>query len=138
MAGAPQGAKPGRRVLLIDDEKDILAVMKDGLQRAGFTVQTYYDPGRALEDYVPGSHDLVITDIRMPGLTGLDLYRKIRSVDPDTKIIFLSAFDKMSSELGAARSLDDAVIIPKPIGMRDLLLQVKNVFDGGSGSSSGC
>lgn len=128
MTEAPQGAKPGKRVLLIDDEKDILAVMKASLQRAGFTVETYPDPGRALEDYVPGSHDLVITDIRMPGLSGLDLYRKIRSVDPDTKVIFLSAFDKMSAELSAARNFD-AVIIPKPIGMKDLLSQVKKAFE---------
>jgi DNA-binding response OmpR family regulator len=100
--------------------------MKAGLQRAGFAVDTYPNPSRALEDYVPGRYDLVITDIRMPGLSGLDLYRKIRSVDPDTKVVFLSAFDRMSAELSAARSLgDDAVIIPKPIGMKELLSQVK-------------
>jgi DNA-binding response OmpR family regulator len=98
MTGAPQSTRPGKRVLLIDDERDILTVMKAGLQRAGFTVETSHDPRKALDEYVPGRYDLVITDIRMPGLSGLDLYRKIRSVDPDTKVIFLSAFDKMSSE----------------------------------------
>lgn len=129
MAGTPQSTRPGKRVLLIDDERDILTVMKAGLQRAGFTVETSHDPRKVLDEYVPGRYDLVITDMRMPGLSGLDLYRKIRSIDPGTKVIFLSAFDKMSSELSAARSLDDAVIIPKPIGMKDLLSQVKSVFD---------
>ena len=119
----------GKRVLIVDDEKDILAVMKEGLQRAGFTVEICPDADRALEDYVPGSHDLVITDIRMPGLSGLDLYQKIRSVDPDAKVIFLSAFDAMSKELNSARSLEGAVIIQKPVGMKDLVSQVKMVFD---------
>ncbi len=88
-------------------------------------------PAEALECFAPGHYDLVITDIRMPGMNGLDLYQKIKSADPQARVIFLSAYDASSTELSLARSLDpDAVIIYKPVGMRDLLGQVKTVFDG--------
>jgi DNA-binding response OmpR family regulator len=121
----------GRRILLIDDEKDILAVMKDGLQKTGFSVKACRDSGEALEDFAPGRYDLVITDIRMPGMNGLDLYQRIKSADPQARVIFLSAYDASSAELGLARRLDpDAVIIYKPVGMRDFLARVKTVFDG--------
>ncbi|MGI0005253.1 MAG: response regulator [Nitrososphaera sp.] len=121
----------GRRILLIDDEKDILAVMKDGLQKTGFSVKACRDSAEALEDFAPGRYDLVITDIRMPGMNGLDLYQKIKSADPQARVIFLSAYDASSAEMGLARRLDpDAVIIYKPVGMRDFLARVKTVFDG--------
>ncbi|MGI0021037.1 MAG: response regulator [Nitrososphaera sp.] len=116
----------GKRVLLVDDEMDILVVMKDGLQKAGFSVRACRDSVTALENFAPGRYDLVITDIRMPGMNGLDLYQKIKSVDPQTPVIFLSAYDMSSAELSFARRLDpDAVIIYKPVGMKEFLAREK-------------
>lgn len=121
----------GKRILLVDDEGDILVVMKDGLQKAGFSVEAYRDSAKALENFAPSRYDLVITDIRMPGMNGLDLYQKIKSTDPQTQIIFLSAYDTSSAELSFARNLDhNAVIICKPVGMKEFLARVKMQFDG--------
>lgn len=106
-------------------------VMKDGLQKAGFSVEVYRDSAKALENFAPGRYDLVVTDIRMPGMNGLDLYQKIKSADPQTRVIFLSAYDTSSAELTFARGLDpDAVIIVKPVGMKEFLARVKTLFAG--------
>ena len=120
----------GRKILLVDDERDILAVLKEGLQKSGFSVKACRGSAEALEDFAPGHYDLVITDIRMPGMNGLDLYQKIKSADPQTRVIFLSAYDASSAELSLARRLDpDAVIIYKPVGMRDFLARVNSAFE---------
>lgn len=102
--------------------------MKDGLQKTDFSVRACRDSAEALEYFVPRHYDLVIIDIRMPGM---NLYQEIKSAAPNTRAIFLSAYGASSTELSLARRVEsDAVIIYKPVGMRDFLARVKTAFDG--------
>lgn len=116
-----------KRILLVDDEDDLLVVMKDCLQRAGFSVEVHRDSASALENYVPGRYDLVVTDIRMPKMSGLGLYQKIKSIDPQARIVFMSAGEAPPVELSPVCGPDRAAIIYKPIGMKEFLLQVKKL-----------
>jgi CheY-like chemotaxis protein len=87
------------RILLVDDEPDIVYVQKRGLELNGYEVHGFTDPLQALQDFAPGQYDAVITDIRMPGMTGLELYRAIRAKDPAVRVYFVSAFESYGEEI---------------------------------------
>ena len=63
-----------RRVLIIDDEKDIAYVFKMGLESNGFEADAYTDPSNALSNFKAGYYNIVISDIRMPGMSGFELF----------------------------------------------------------------
>ena len=93
-----------KRILLVDDEADIIFTMKDILEEEGFKVDTFNDPTIALESYRSNFYDLVILDIKMPKMDGFELYIKIKDKDPKAKICFLTAIATFNEEFRNARS----------------------------------
>ena len=79
--------------MLVDDEPDITAVLKKGLEQYGFEVDTSNNPAEVAAKYMPGSYDLLLLDVRMPKMNGFELYRKIRDSDTNVKVCFLTAFE---------------------------------------------
>ena len=71
--------------MVVDDEVDITTVFKLGLEEADLQVDVYNDPLLALSDYKPGIYDLLLFDIRMPGMNGFELYRKIKDIEEEEK-----------------------------------------------------
>ncbi len=91
-----EGNKHGKntpRVLLVDDESDIRMIIQKGLSNEGFQVDVSGDPVEIAATYKAGMYDLVLLDIRMPGMSGFDLYRKILAVDKKVKVCFVTAFE---------------------------------------------
>ena len=84
--------------MLVDDEPDIVQVMKSGLELRGFQIDAFTDPTKALEHFKPDIYDIVVTDIRMPSMDGFELHDKIREIDPGIKIYLLSAFDSYQNQ----------------------------------------
>ncbi len=82
------------RVMIVDDEQDITTVFRIGLENNQFIVTTFNDPIEALSRFKPGLFDLLILDIRMPGMNGFQLYHKIRDIDDKVKVCFLTAFEE--------------------------------------------
>jgi DNA-binding response OmpR family regulator len=91
-----------KRILIVDDESDITSSFKFGLEQHGFNVSTYNDPVLALSEFEVGLYDLLIADIRMPGMSGLELYEKINQIDPRIEVCFITAFDEYYGQLGKA------------------------------------
>jgi len=119
------------RVMIVDDEQDITAIFKVGLERNEFIVTTYNDPLKAISDFKPGKYDLLILDVRMPGMNGFELYSKIRNVDNQVKVCFLTAFDEYRSEFKNTFPFLDEVkcFLKKPITIQDMvkrLLELSN------------
>jgi len=89
--------RSNKSILVVDDESAIADIIKQSLQRQEFKVCTFTDPFAALahfnsdpkEDY----HDIVISDIRMPGMNGYEFVRKVKENDPIVKVILMSAFE---------------------------------------------
>ena len=75
-----------KKILVVDDEHDMTAMLKMAL-----TIDTYNDPVLALEGFKPNHYDLVILDFMMPKMDGFDLYNKLKWIDHDIKICFLTA-----------------------------------------------
>ena len=81
------------RILLVDDEPDIAAVMKLGLEKEGFEVDAFTEPLKALEHFKKGFYDLALIDIRMPQINGFELYRRTLEIDSEMKVCFITAFE---------------------------------------------
>jgi two-component system, OmpR family, response regulator ChvI len=119
----------GNRILLVDDEMDIISVYKEGLSRDGFRVEGYSDPEKALLDFKPGAYDLVILDIRMPKMNGFELCREIRKQDDKVKICFLTAFEIQKTEFEKVLpSIKVNGFIAKPVHIGDLYSTVQEVL----------
>jgi DNA-binding response OmpR family regulator len=109
------------RVLLVDDEPDIVSVLKQGLKLKGFEVDGFTDPRMALGQFKPDHYDFVVSDIKMPGINGFQLCRKIRERDPKAKIFLLSAFDIYEKEAESMfPTLQTEAFIKKPIRYDEL------------------
>ena len=76
------GINPLARILLVDDDKDHLRLFTMILEDEGYSVDAYDDPGTALSKFRPNYYDMAVLDHIMPDLNGLDLYRRIREIDP--------------------------------------------------------
>jgi DNA-binding response OmpR family regulator len=89
--------------LLVDDEEDIVYTFKQGLSSEGYNVEAFVDPMEALAHFVnvnPSRYSLVILDIRMPGLNGLQLYYRLKAINRNMKILFVSALDAVPELTG--------------------------------------
>ena len=86
-----QQAQKNSRILLVDDEPDIILVMKLVLEENGFKVDSFTDASEALENFRTGIYDLVIVDVKMPVIDGFSLYEKIKKLDGKVIICFLTA-----------------------------------------------
>jgi FixJ family two-component response regulator len=93
----PDKLASGRKVLLVDDEPDVLFAVRLALEKGGFKVDAYENPEKALGDYSPGGYDLLILDIKMPRMNGLELGAKIRQMDRSARICFLTAINDLTA-----------------------------------------
>lgn len=116
------------RVLLVDDEPEITTVLTKGLQQFGFEIRAFNSPTQALSNYKAGSYDLVLLDIRMPQMSGFELYRKLKDVDPEAKIS-ITAFDIYEEEFKKMfPSYDVKWFIRKPVKVRELADRIKGIL----------
>jgi DNA-binding response OmpR family regulator len=111
------------RVMIVDDEQDITAIFKIGLEKNQFIVTTFNDPLEALSKFRPQLYDLLILDIRMPGMNGFQLYKRIRDLDDKVKVCFLTAFEESRGEFRNSFPFLEEVncYLKKPITVQDLI-----------------
>lgn len=119
-----------KKILIVDDEADITFTLKEGIQKSGsFSVDTFNDPQLALSNYKSDYYDLLIIDIRMPSMTGFELYRKIREMDSKVTVCFITAYEtyyeKFRQEFFPLEEIKG--FIRKPIQVEDLERFVKAV-----------
>lgn len=121
---------PVRRVLVVDDDVDIRELVGQKLRLAGFDVVTAVDGTSALEVLSMSSFDVVVLDVAMPGLSGIDVCRQLRD-DPrtaDIAVIMLTARTNATfATLGYMAGAD--LYLSKPFSPRELVEQVKSIVD---------
>src|SRR5690349_20235653 len=79
------------RIMIVDDEQEIARLFGISLERSGFIIDVFTDPTAALSNYKTGLYDLLLLDIRMPGMNGFELYQKIKNIDNKVKVCFITA-----------------------------------------------
>jgi two-component system OmpR family response regulator len=104
-------------IMIVDDEPDVLLTYESFLTYAGFRVRTYSDSYQALKAFAsnPNLYDLVILDIRMENLNGLQLYQSLKAMNPSSKIIFVSALDAAKELTSIFSDIDSEDVIRKPV-----------------------
>ena len=120
-------AHPCWKIVLIDDEEDIREVMAIALQDAGFTVAAAADGESGLQLCEDSRPQIVITDIRMPGIDGLQVLQTLKRKYPDIEVIVATAFGEMDLAIRALQ-LDASDFITKPISDEALDLALKRAM----------
>lgn len=119
----------GKNILIVDDNKLSRKILKDTLEKAGYTVFEAKDGEEALEIYRNSSPDMVILDIIMPGMSGFDLLKFLRNEEENlmVPIILLTSQDDFNEKIyGLELGADDYLV--KPFNYKELLIKVNNIF----------
>jgi DNA-binding response OmpR family regulator len=119
-----------KRILIVDDEQDIISVFKMVLEMNDFEVDAYNDPSLALSNFKQNAYGLVILDIRMPHINGFELYKKIRTIDDKVNVCFMTAFDDYRQEFKKSFPMLDELkcFIRKPNAIEDLVKHVATIL----------
>jgi DNA-binding NtrC family response regulator len=123
--------KPVAKLLIVDDDPDIVQVLKRGLQKNSFLVNAFTNPEEALQSFKSDaeSYCLVVSDMRMPALSGIQLARKVKEINPNVKVILMTAFEIRDSEFSQVfPSTHVDGFVQKPIGIKDLTKKILSVI----------
>jgi CheY-like chemotaxis protein len=124
--------KKNKRVIIVDDEEDILFTYRSYLKDYDYNITCFKDPSLLL-DYIqdlPDFNDLlIILDIRMKNLNGLQLHQQIRAIDPTIKIIFITALDILDELLSIFPGISREQILKKPIDKNLFSHTIKNMLN---------
>jgi DNA-binding response OmpR family regulator len=119
-------------IFMVDNEPDVNITIKTALEENGdFKVDTFNDAKSALSAFEPGHYDLAILDVRMPGMNGFQLCKKLREIDERLKICFLTA-----AELTYLHDVDSDIIndletncfVSKPVNTTDLITRLNIIL----------
>lgn len=122
---------PGQKqptIMLIDDDPDISLLFGDQLKSAGMVVDTFTNPEDALKHFIKSHYhyyDLIVTDIRMPGLNGFELYHQLKAFNPKIRILFITALDISSEITSLLPELKSSQFISKPVDPITLISSIK-------------
>jgi two-component system, OmpR family, response regulator ChvI len=111
-----------KTILLIDDDHNITLTFKRGLEKYGFMVDAFDDPQEAISCFTPNRYDLLMIDIRLPQITGFELYEKLRRIDDKPKICFITSFPVYYNTLKEIYpSVNANCFVQKPIVIEKLV-----------------
>ena len=110
------------KVLVIDDEDNVLLSVKKAItsKHPDYVIETVNEPAAGLQRIEGGTYDLVITDLMMPGMDGLELIRRIRAMAPDLKVVMITGYATMKTALLAMRE-GASKYVSKPFTRDELL-----------------
>ncbi len=126
----PTAPGPDHPILLVDDDELLRSAMLAILERAGYRVHAAADGEQALRYIEKNPVSLVITDLIMPQVEGIEMIVQLRKIRPELKIIAVSGGGRLRPEtfLDAAKSLGAWKVMPKPVPTTDLLAAVREAL----------
>jgi DNA-binding NtrC family response regulator len=106
--------------MIVDDEPDILDLLHGYLETKGWKIKSFIGPGIALSSIMmnPNLYSLILTDIRMPDMSGIEFVKKVKKMDNNIKVIFMTAFETDIDEL---KELSDVEPLKKPLSLETLV-----------------
>jgi FixJ family two-component response regulator len=87
-----------RKILLVDDDADVVSTFQMILEMNGFEVEAYISPISALSNFKPNEFGLLILDVRMPVMNGFELFKRIRSIESNVDACFITAYEDYREE----------------------------------------
>lgn len=114
-------------ILVVDDEKYLAEIINIFLEFKGYKVKTATDGYKTIEEVKATHYDLVLMDIRLPGINGVEVFLKIKEIDPKTRVIMMTGFSVEDLVEQALREGDYACL-HKPFNMEGLLEEIEKVL----------
>ena len=121
-----------KRILIVDDERDVCLVLKNILEQHGLHADSYDNPILALENFKAGLYDLLLLDIKMPEMDGIHLYEAMKEIDIKIKVCFLTASEMYREEVRKSEGfpeLDKDLFLRKPIKNEDLINEITRIMN---------
>ncbi|MBW8783974.1 MAG: response regulator [Novosphingobium sp.] len=115
------------RILLAEDEDAMRTYLARALENAGYDVVAVDRGTEALPLLTSEHFDLLLSDIVMPEMDGIELAQRCAEVSPETKVMFITGFAAVT--LKASREAPQAKVLSKPFHLKDLVLEVQRIFD---------
>jgi DNA-binding response OmpR family regulator len=118
------------RIMVVDDESDLTLFYKMSLEFHGFEVDTFNDPRKALSNFKPNYYNLVVLDIKMPGMDGFELNNELQKIDDKVNVCFLTASELYYKEFRKEEycALDKELFIRKPIENEELIKEINRLI----------
>jgi two-component system cell cycle response regulator CpdR len=114
------------RILLAEDDESMRVYLARALERSGYEVVSVGTGREAVPHIESDRFDLLLTDIVMPEMDGIELAQHAASVAPDMRIMFITGFAAVT--LKAGKAVPQAKVLSKPFHLRDLVLEVERMF----------
>ncbi len=118
---------PARRILLAEDDDSMRGFLERALVKAGYEVVAFANGAEAYERLKEEPFSLLLTDIVMPRMDGIELARKAGEIDPELKIMFITGFAAVTLNTDVAAP-KDAKVLSKPFHLKDLVNEVDTLF----------
>ncbi|HTI66602.1 MAG TPA: response regulator [Caulobacteraceae bacterium] len=115
------------RILLAEDDDSLRGFLARALEKAGYQVRSCPDGESAIEALDDGPYDLLLTDIVMPGVDGIEVAREAASRTPALRIMFITGFAAVALSAGA-RAPAGAKILSKPVHLREIVSEVERMI----------
>jgi DNA-binding NtrC family response regulator len=119
---------PKPRILLVDDEERFRTNLQKMLDAQGLTVRAASSGAEALEELKLAPYDVIVLDIRMPGMDGLDTLKEIKQINPEVEVIILSGHASMDAAMAINR-LGGYDYLMKPCPLEELLLKIEAAYE---------
>jgi DNA-binding NtrC family response regulator len=123
--------KPLAKLLVVDDDPDIVHVLKQGLLKNRFLVSAFTNPEEVLQNFKSNSEDycLMLSDIRMPGMSGIQLAKKVKEINPKVKVLLMTSFEIKDNEFSKVfPSTHVDGFVQKPIQIKDLTNKILSII----------
>jgi DNA-binding NtrC family response regulator len=121
-------SKGKARVMVIDDEKIVGDMAKLSLEQDGYNVETFLNADPALARLKEEEFDVVVTDLKMKGIDGMEVLKTVRSLYPKTQVIMITAFANLDSAIEAMRG-EVFDFFPKPVKIKELKASIKRALE---------
>ncbi|MFZ1202350.1 MAG: response regulator, partial [Desulfobacterales bacterium] len=115
-------------ILLVDDEEDIREVLSLSMTDMGYAVHTAENGERAIDIFRQNDPPIVMTDIKMPGMDGIELLQKIKRLNPETEVVMITGHGDMDLAIKSLK-FEATDFITKPINVEALEIALKRVRD---------
>ena len=122
---------PQASILVVDDDPDIAYVLKQGLLKNRFLVNAFTSPKEALQNFQSNSEEyrLMLSDIRMPDMSGIRLARKVKEINPKVKVVLMTSFEIKDNEFSKVfPSAQVDGFVQKPFQMKDLTNKILDII----------
>jgi DNA-binding response OmpR family regulator len=123
------------RVLVVDDDVELCDLVKEFLQPEGLQVEAVHNGNRGLERALSGEHALVVLDVMLPGMNGLDVLRKLRATSTVPVLLLTARGQDVDRIVGLELGADD--YLPKPFNPRELVARIRAILRRTKGGESG-